>query len=303
GRRELLFGKQRLISPLDWANTRRTFQGVYGWVTKGQQRLDVFATRPILIDPFEFDDWNSKIGFWGVYYANEIWTCFTGEAYVLGLNRDPGTYGGVTAKENRYTLGAHLFGELPKTRFDYDVEGGYQLGTFGSADIRAWFLALDLGWKLPTRRADLWWGLGFDYASGDDGSASRQGTFNQLFPLGHAFLGFADLIGRQNVVCTRTTLKYKPVKKLTLRADALAFWRANRNDDVYNAGGGVLRAAVPGVDDKYVGAELDLTVIWAIDRHWRVRGGWSRFWTGAFIDNTGPHQDVDFYWAEVQWTF
>ena len=27
GRQELLFGKQRLVSPLDWTNTRRTFQG------------------------------------------------------------------------------------------------------------------------------------------------------------------------------------------------------------------------------------------------------------------------------------
>jgi hypothetical protein len=27
GRQELLYGAQRLISPLDWANTRRTFEG------------------------------------------------------------------------------------------------------------------------------------------------------------------------------------------------------------------------------------------------------------------------------------
>src|SRR6185436_17662187 len=27
GRQELLYGNQRLISPLDWANTRRTFDG------------------------------------------------------------------------------------------------------------------------------------------------------------------------------------------------------------------------------------------------------------------------------------
>jgi hypothetical protein len=27
GRQELLYGSQRLISTLDWANTRRTFQG------------------------------------------------------------------------------------------------------------------------------------------------------------------------------------------------------------------------------------------------------------------------------------
>ena len=31
GRHELQFGKQRLVSPLDWANTRRTFQGIGAW--------------------------------------------------------------------------------------------------------------------------------------------------------------------------------------------------------------------------------------------------------------------------------
>ena len=31
GRQELLFGSQRLISPLEWGNTRRTFQGVRGF--------------------------------------------------------------------------------------------------------------------------------------------------------------------------------------------------------------------------------------------------------------------------------
>ena len=30
--------------------------------------------------------------------------------------------------------------------FDYDVEGGYQFGTFGAGDISAWFIAEEVGW-------------------------------------------------------------------------------------------------------------------------------------------------------------
>ena len=57
GRQELLFGSQRLISPLDWANTRRTFQGVRGfrqtekwdfdlfWVAAGGRRTRTGSTR------------------------------------------------------------------------------------------------------------------------------------------------------------------------------------------------------------------------------------------------------------------
>src|SRR5438105_5268451 len=33
GRQELLLGSQRLVSPLDWANTRRSFEGVRGFYT------------------------------------------------------------------------------------------------------------------------------------------------------------------------------------------------------------------------------------------------------------------------------
>ena len=38
--------------------------------------------------------------------------------------------------------------------------------------------------------------VGFDYASGDDGRSDRVGTFNQLFPLGHAYFGHIDTIAR-----------------------------------------------------------------------------------------------------------
>src|SRR5207249_1491558 len=51
-------------------------------------------------------------------------------------------------------------------------------------------------WGSPT----LW--AYYDYASGTHhpaaaGNAPR--TFNQLFPFGHYYFGFADLVGRQNI--------------------------------------------------------------------------------------------------------
>jgi hypothetical protein len=35
GRQEMAFGKQRLISPLDWANSRRTFDGFLASASRG----------------------------------------------------------------------------------------------------------------------------------------------------------------------------------------------------------------------------------------------------------------------------
>ena len=46
GRQELLYGSQRLISPLDWANTRRTFEGYRIMSQYGPFQLDFFWVRP-----------------------------------------------------------------------------------------------------------------------------------------------------------------------------------------------------------------------------------------------------------------
>ena len=46
GRQELLYGAERLISPLDWANTRRTFEGVKLLMHEGDWNTDAFYTPP-----------------------------------------------------------------------------------------------------------------------------------------------------------------------------------------------------------------------------------------------------------------
>ena len=305
GRMELQEGKQRLISPLDWSNTRRTFDGVFGRYQRGHQRLDAFATKPVKVLPTELDDWfgdSIADAFWGLYYTNRIWTCRTWELYVLGLHRETAKYGAVTGDEDRYTVGGRIGGEIPKTAFDYDIEVALQFGTFGGEDILAGMVSMVFGWKPCWTCWDERIAIGLDYASGDD-SGDAFGTFNQLYPLGHAYLGYMDLIGRQNVVSGHLLLETKPLDKLTLAAAYFGFWRASDTDAVYNAAGGVLRGAAAGNDELFVGSELDLYGVWTIDRHWKVTGGYCHFFPGDFIDTTGPSGQVDFFWLDAQFTF
>ncbi len=302
GRTELLEGKQRLVSPLDWANTRRTFDGVFARVAKRHHRIDLWATQPVQILPTEFDEVNDDVGFWGAYYTNRKLTCLTWELYLMGLHREPGTYLGVTEDEDRVTIGGRAGGEIPNTRFYYDVEAAGQFGTFGDQDIAAGMVSANIGWAPQFARWENFFELGFDYASGD-GDGAEQGTFNQLFPLGHAYFGYADLIARQNIVAGRVTWKVKPTKSTTLRADYHMFNRASEFDGVYNAGGVMYRAPVAGVDDMWIGNELDLSAMWNINRHWRASLGWAHFFAGDFIEATGASEDVDFVWLELQWTF
>src|SRR5262249_38082795 len=48
GRQELLYGSQRLISPLDWANTRRTFQGAKLFWGTDFDFVDAFVVQPVI---------------------------------------------------------------------------------------------------------------------------------------------------------------------------------------------------------------------------------------------------------------
>src|SRR5207253_9618063 len=48
GRQELLYGSQRLVSTLDWANTRRTFEGVKAFWHSRDIDVDAFVVNPVV---------------------------------------------------------------------------------------------------------------------------------------------------------------------------------------------------------------------------------------------------------------
>ncbi len=296
GRRELQTGKQRLVSPLDWANTRRTFQGLGGWWSRGHHSVDAWVTNPVTIRHDDWDEGDDDSVFWGVDYTNRTMTCYSWGGYVYGLDRD-------LTGETRYTVGARGDGKIPNTRFDWDVEAAYQFGELGAADVSAYMVSATFGWKPCTPCGDPRIGLGFDYASGDSNPGNGTiGTFNQLFPLGHKYLGHADLIGRQNLVAARIEASYKIFPKLTLSAWYHAFWRAETDDAAYSVTGGVLRAA-GGSTASEIGTELDVMLAYKIDRHWKCFVEWAHFFPGSFIEQTGASNEVDIWYLGIQGTF
>ncbi|MFK7758562.1 MAG: alginate export family protein [Phycisphaerales bacterium] len=306
GRQGLLFGKQRLVSTLPWANSQRSWDGgrvileTHGW------RVDGFYTRFTPVNKYDFNDWNAGPDFWGIYATgtlgsqNKIGT----DLYYLGIESDdPVTFNGTSGVEERHTLGARLFGKFGSSGFGYDVEGAYQFGDVGMADVNAYMFATQLTYTV----ADSDWKptayIGFDMSSGDKAAGDTDvETFNQLFPLGHAYNGFMDLIGRQNITDLSAGFSFKPHKKLLVKLDYHNFTRTEDTDSVYNAGGGILRATAAGASDE-VGQELDLTVKYTVDRHLTLQAGYSHFFAGDFFTDTGTDEDVDFYYLQLVYKF
>jgi hypothetical protein len=313
GRQNLLYGAQRLISPLDWTNARRTFDGgKASLVLPKNNTLDFFCVQAVSINPDQFDDTNDNVTFTGLYDTLMLPDLIKNagsrvEAYALYLDNFRAPFAQGTQSENCYTLGGRFYTN-PKP-WDLDLEAAYQFGDFGSGDVSAWMLASESGYTFISQRLTPRVYLGFDIASGDSNpNNSDLGTFNQLFPLGHAYFGYIDVVGRQNVIDLHpgvelTLMKEaRYFKKVTLRGDYHVFWRYSNDDALYNAAGGIQRAD-NGSDESFVGSEVDLLLNWQIDRHMATYFGYSHFFAGDFLQQTGPSDDIDFFYAAFTYTF
>ncbi|MGE3728082.1 MAG: alginate export family protein [Candidatus Sericytochromatia bacterium] len=302
GRQEMDLGKQRLISSLVWVNTRRTFDAVslitqsHGWNLRGLY-AQLVKTQPW---SFNLSDPGSSV--YGLYATGPLpFENWNSDLYWLGLHKGKTSYQAIEAQEDRQTLGLRLNGKLP-WGFELDTEGAYQLGSFGDQVISAGFAAFDLGYKV-----DLPWkprlGLALDYASGDGSSSDKSlNTFNQLFPLGHAYYGYADQIGRQNALGLKASLSAQPLPELSLALDGHAFWRASTQDDVYGVAGNVTRKAATG-SDAYLGFEADLIATWKWDAHFQTQAGLSLFLPGSFYSQGGTSALMTFGYLQSQYSF
>ncbi|HWF18177.1 MAG TPA: alginate export family protein, partial [Verrucomicrobiae bacterium] len=310
GRQVIVFGAQRLIGVSDWTNVRRTLDGVRGTLATAGNTLDLFYAHPVRVLPYSFDDDIPDTSITGIYDTWEVPGVLARaktklEMYAFHVTRQGITFNQTSAGESRYTLGTRLTAN-PKP-FDFDLESDYQFGRFNYQETHAFSIAAMGGYTLEAVTFAPRMFLGFDIASG--GSSNSPGnTFDQLFPSGHDQFGIIDAIGRQNIIdvhpgLTLKLLENKPaVQQLTLLTEYRQFWRENNQDAVYTSSGSILRTS-GGSNAGAIGGEIDLQVNWQINRYLNTYAGYSHFFHGPFITATGPHNDIDFAYSALTFTF
>ncbi len=305
GRQQYLFGHQRLVSPLPWANTLRAWDGVTGIVNAGSWIATGFWSQFVPVRKYDFNTADAERPLYGVYVTNKLDTAYIKglDLYFLGLeNQDPVTFNGTTGTEDRYTLGGRVWGKIGDLPLDYDLEGAYQFGRVGSNDVNAYMFGTEIGYLVSEWPWKPRFSTGFEMGSGDDEPGGDVETFNQLFPLGHAYFGYIDLIGRQNALDLHFDLKVAPLEKLTAKISGHYFWRDSTDDALYNAGGAAIRPGSAGSSSE-IGQEIDVTLTYRHDRHTIVELGYSHFFAGEFIEESGPSNDIDFLYLQVRYSF
>ena len=308
GRQELLYGSQRLISTLDWANTRRTFQGVKTFWQTPAFNLDAFWVRPMVTEPNQFDNWDKDrnfVGLWGTYKAIPGQVL---DLYYLSLvdnrNVSPAniTQGNVLQGDSiLHTIGARWVGDYE--RILYELEGMYQFGKRSHLDISAFSIASGVGYQLPLPMNPQFW-LRYDFASGDKNHRDgRSNTFNQLFPFGHYYFGYIDQVGRQNIHDFNAQFTLHPQPWVTFLGQYHRFYLANKRDYLYNAAGAGTIRDITGQSGRHVGDEIDFTINFHLSRHQDVLLGYSKLFTGEFLKSTRPGVSPDLFYAQYNFRF
>jgi hypothetical protein len=289
---------------LNWSNTRRTWDAARAIVNHEGLRVDGFWSRFAPVKKYSFNSsGNSGIELYGLHATGTASSAVSFDVYWLGFDKDKASFHGFAAPEKRDTVGARFSGEISDLGADFDAEAAYQFGSHGERDVRSSFFAGQVGYPFSNVVTNPRIYTGLDFGSGDDDlDDNRLGTFNPMFPLGHAYLGYADLIGRQNIVDWNAGLSFFPLEKLKVQADGHNFWRHSDKDALYNPGGSVVRSGDSG-DSQYVGFEIDFTLSRPVNRYFVVVGGYSHIFSGAFIEESGPSDDIDFAYLILQFTF
>jgi hypothetical protein len=298
GRQEVLLAAQRLVSPLDWANTRRTFDGVcLTW--KGEAwDVDGLWLRPMRRNAAHrtrIDPPNLEQQLYGVYGTYKGLCRDKLELFWLAID-----YENVAPTGIRYdTLGTRYWGST--NDWLYEFEGGVQLGeNADGTDHSAGYVTAGLGRKFPCAAFEPTVWLWYDWASGDDTVGNG---FHHYEPLSHKYLGFMDLFGRRNIQDINVQATAALGDKTSLLFWYHYFRLVNQNDVPYNVNMTPFAGLPAGSSaSKDLGHEFDVVITRTLTPRSSVLLGYSHFFAGDFFATTPgvPYRsDADFYY--VQW--
>lgn len=287
GRQEVLLGSQRLITTLDWAATRRTFDGARVFRQGEKFDVDLFWLQPVISNSqgwSSVDNNQNFAGLWTTYRpkkgtAVDLFYLFldnTSRVVQQGLTRGP---------HNVHTIGSRYSGD--QNGFLWDFEGAVQLGELGRHNIIAGMATAGLGYNIADSRLNPSFWIYYDYASGTRNTANgATSTFNQLFAFGHYYLGWADQVGRQNIHDLNASVTLYPTKWINLQMQYHHYWLASATDALYNAAGVATRRSATGAAGRNVGDEFDFLVNFHLSKHSDLLFGYSKLFGGRFLEQT-----------------
>jgi hypothetical protein len=306
GREVLRFGDERVIGPSEWTNVGRTFNVARIDLHHPGYKISVFAASVV---PGENTDLHNALpgnNLYGVYGSfQNLVPKADFEPYVFWRVAPSSPELPETLNRghlNEVTIGLHWKGDLPAA-LDYDTEFDGQRGSLGASSIAAWAGYVGVGKTFRKAAASPRVFLEGNYASGTRNPNGHDwNTFDEIYPSNHDKLGFADQVGRRNIVQFRTGVQEEPTKKWKLKQQFEGFWLATSNDNYYASAGAIEVAAHPGAS-RHIGNEFDSVAEYQLNKGLSFGFGYARMFAGQFLRTTTPGHDYSYPYAYFEYNF
>jgi hypothetical protein len=322
GRHEMTFGSGRFISFRDTPNVRREFDGVRTFWTNGKgKRLDALLVRPMNPQLGVFNDHADRTQlFWGGYATSPVSASkgLSLELYYLGLDRKNATFAQGRAQERRHTIGARLFGkrtgfDWDESRdfhrrgrsdidfaFDWDAEGSFQLGSFGTAEIRAWMISSNWGYTLSESRLSPRLGIKADALSGDRNlQDNRLGTFNPFYP-SLQYYSQAGLFAPANLINLQPNITVEPTKSVSVNVAWSSLRRESKADAFYAPP--LVPVSGTATGKRLIGQEASVNLAWQATVHLTTTATYAHFAPAGSVRDAGGRSG-DYFLALGQFKF
>ena len=327
GRQTLAYGDERLIGTADWNNFGRTFDAAKLHYEKAKLSVDVFASTVVNIfrdsfdqsDLFNVSETHRDQVFSALYVSTTAVNPLTMDFYGLLLDQEipnptapaitsPASSNGLSGKRTDFiTLGTRIKADPKKLHgLEYEGEFAFQTGQVNDLNLTAFAAHVGAGYNIdgPCKPRIF---LEYNFATGDhDPNDGDIQTFQNLFPSNHKFYGYMDLFSWQNLHNPELSMRIKPTDKLTVQLDTHAFWLANTNDAWYRANGVTkvrpLTTAARNAD-SYAGSEIDFVMTYQPVKFLTLLGGYSHFFAGQYLRDTGADDDADYGYVQATVSF
>lgn len=308
GRQLLSYGDERILGAFDWNNFSRSWDAAKFRYAADTWWLDAFAASLVNIvdDKFDRSDLFDDKGLGrdqmlsGLYFSSTGLLDFqTTDLYALFLHEN------YPAGDSNFATFGTRWKSLPNKfgPWDYDAEFVAQTGKVKGKDLAAFAGHAEVGYTFDAPWKPRF-ALDYDYGSGDaNAKDGKINTFQNLYPTNHLYYGYMDVFSWQNIHDVNASFKVTPCKKVTAKVDYHVFWLADTGDAWYRANGTAqVRPITPGASN-FAGSELDTTLTYAPLKWLSFQLGYSHFFAGSYLKDTGAHSDADFAYTQMMIKF
>lgn len=325
GRFTIDVGSRRFVARNRYRNTINGFTGFdWQWHGASGAQLRTFFTLPVNRKPdiraelqdneLEFDEEDSEVKFWGLYYAAMLSWGDHGELFYFGLDEDDSP-DRATRNRELTTLGFRVYRKPQLLRFDYQVESAIQFGqsrtstaVTNSTDLDhfAHFEHVELGYSL-----DYAWRprliAQYDYASGDDRSTDGDNErFDTLFGARRFDFGPTGIYGpfaRANLTTLGLRLQLKPSANISSFIAYRAYWLASDRDAWTTS-----KVHDPsGNSGRSIAQQIEVRIRWNVrPDNIRLETGIAHLFAGNFMldaPNANGQGDATYFYSQVAFTF